>query len=88
MECFDGLAILAAVPAHEVVRQENCVTGSFAQRRKVNRYDIETEPKIFAERPGADHGLKVHIGRRDHPYICVNDLLASNWTEAVVLKEP
>ena len=51
------------------MRELRNVGTAFAQARHVDRYDVQTEVEILAERPAAISSLQIAIGGRDHAHV-------------------
>ena len=61
---------------------EQCdIASSFSERRSVNRKYIETIVQVLTEISILDRSKQVSIGRRDHTYIDLNRLVASDALE-------
>ena len=61
--------ILCAVAFQEFLGQEHHVLTTLPERRHLDRHDLNTEIKIFAEFLFFDSFFEVHMGSRNHPHI-------------------
>src|SRR5690349_12917862 len=61
--------VALACAAQEVIDQTGEIVQPVAQRRDVDRHDVEPVEQVCAERPARDLLFKVLMGRGDHPDI-------------------
>jgi len=59
----------------------------FAQRRHLDRDDVEPVVEVLAEMPGLDHRRQVAIGRRDQPHVDPQRSRAAQALELVLLQD-
>ena len=68
-----GLLVLNGVLLQEVVRQDGDLFPPVAQRRHVDRNDVEPKEEVFTKLAIGDRLFEVAVGRRDdadvHPYV-------------------
>src|SRR5579862_3973730 len=67
-----GLLIFFAVFHQEMAEQQRYFRSAFSQRRNMNRENIQTVIKVFAETARAHRFFYVHIRSREHSYINVH----------------
>ena len=81
-----GNAVRYAVGSEKVFAQERDIAETFAQRRKLDRDDVDPVVKIFAEAPGTCHLLKIFVGSADQTKIDLAQRAAAESLDHVVLE--
>ncbi len=71
----------------EVVGQQRDVLAPLAQRRDVDRHDVQPVEEVLAERPGAHLGQQVAVGRRDQADVDLDGLDAAHALELRLLQD-
>src|SRR5262245_13355368 len=85
-DAFDIFAHFFAELVHEKVGQQRNVSFTFAQRRHIQREDIQTIEKILPERALCDRRAKVTIRCSDDANVRFHRLTAPNPLELPLLK--
>src|SRR5712672_2069040 len=67
--------------AKEMPDQQRDVGASFPERWNVNGKDIEPIEQVAAKLPGGDGLSQVAVGRRDHPHVDPDRLVAADALE-------
>src|SRR5215831_2554136 len=71
---------------YEVPDQRLNVGASLAQRRNVNRQNVQAVKQIVAELAGRNHCFKVPVGSRNHAYVDWRLSVFTNGEHPVFLK--
>ena len=79
--------VLARVALDEVLRQQQRVTGSFAQGRHLDHEHAEPEGQVVAELTAGQQMAQARAGRGDHPHVAAALAGAADRAVAVVLQE-
>src|SRR5262249_20962217 len=70
---------------HRELRKVRC---PFTQRRHAKGKHVETVEEVCPESPGAHGLLQIAIGRRDHPHVHTDRLVAADRLELLLLEYP
>ena len=80
-------AVLAAEAAHEFLGQERHVFPAIAQRRHVNRHDVQAEKEILAEFLFLHALFEVAVGRGDDADVDLDGAVAADAFEFAFLQD-
>ena len=80
-------ALLISKAGHEQLRQRHNVLRAVAQRRQIQRQDVEAIVEIFAEKPFLHQLDQVFLRRADHPHIDVHFMILANAAEGAVVEK-
>ena len=70
----------------EVLREDRNLLAALAQRRQVDRHDVEPEEQILAELSFGDGLLDIAVGGRNDAYVDAHVVLAAEARELAVLE--
>src|SRR2546426_844976 len=82
------LAVLGAEERDEVVHEHGDVILFGAERRHLDRNDVEAVVEIVAEATLADQRLEIAVGRRDHAHVHADRVLTPDALERLLLERP
>ena len=85
---FSRHADLRRLRRDEVLDQQGQILGPLAQRRQMQRHDVQTIVEIRTERAVSHRLLEIAIGGRDDPHVDVDALLAADTHELALLDHP
>ena len=78
--------VLAREQVGEVADQRRDVVAPLAQRRHVDRDDVEAVEQVLAERALVDLLFEVLVGRGDHAHVHLDDAVAAEPLELLLLQ--
>ena len=73
-------------PLQEPRAEDGDVVGTLAERRQVNRHQVDAVEQIFAELAARDHGGQRPVGRRDDAHVDFTALARAEHLEGAVLQ--
>src|SRR5207248_11773607 len=83
---IDLLPSFLRVTIDEVIDENRNVLFALAQRRQFNWKNVEPVKKIAAKRTGRDGGVKIAIGRGNHPHVAAQHLGSANTFKLAFLQ--
>ena len=88
VDALDGRVGARPELGDEVRDQPRDVRAPLAERRHLDRDHVQAIEQVLAEPPGRHLGLHVAMGRRDHPHVDGDGLLAAHPLELPLLQHP
>src|SRR6266852_84252 len=77
---------LLAVLLQEVAEQQRNLGGQLAQRRHVDGENVQAIVEVFAQPPGLDGLVDVHVGGCQHAYVNLHQVPPTETRVLVILK--
>ena len=85
LTCLDLLAEARVVALQEELGQLRDVFGALAQRRQLDRDDVDSIEEVLAEPPFLDRLLEVDVGRGDQPELRLDRFAAADALDLAFL---
>src|SRR5882762_7686762 len=87
MDAFRRPAVLASETLQEPLGQKNDVSSALAQRRQIDRQDVEPEQEVFPKAILPGQFLEIRVARRNDSYVCVAHYRTAHRAILEILEE-